>query len=93
MSECSLSKEKFISVARAVETLEAEKKELVAEIKEQIESCSEEYNIDVKPLKKAIKEFLRYEKDKALYLAETNSVDQILINAMDKDSDSEEDQD
>lgn len=82
MSECSLTKEKFIEMASSIETLQEQKKDIADTIKEQVEACSEEYNIEKKYLNRAIKEYIKYSKDKAKYVDETRTVDQLLINVI-----------
>lgn len=80
MSECSLTREKFLEIVKDVEILKERQASIAEDIKEKIAACAEEYNIEKKHLNKAVKECIKYNKDKAKYLDDTRTVDQLLVN-------------
>ncbi len=73
-----MERENFLTLARAIMNIKDEMADLRGDIKERIEAASEEHGVDKKVLRKAISEYIKYEKDKAQYLTESADIDNIL---------------
>jgi len=82
MSECSLTKDRFLEIVKDVEVLQERQAGIAADIKEKIAACAAEYKIEKKHLNKAVKECIKYNKDKTKYLDDTKTVDQLLVNVI-----------
>ena len=78
----TIDREEFISLARGVASLEEDKRDINEDIKTLIEDKAEVHSIDKKVLKAAIKEYIKYEKDRAAYIVEDREKDQLLLNVI-----------
>lgn len=80
-----MTKEEFLNFANAIESLEVDRKDAATEIKEKIETFSEQISVPKKVVRKAVKAYLKFKEDQAGYLEEESVLDNILKTVISKE--------
>lgn len=78
----TMERDEFISLANAIASLEEDKKDINEDIKTRINDAAEHHGIDKKVIKAAVKEYIKYEKDRAQYIVEDREKDQLLLKVI-----------